>query len=146
MVNRTQTAKFSSSNLQHPVERKLLSSEITTKPNYKLRLFVRQIAVFCCTEWMNVKDDFTFVHLFDVEMKWQIPQVNNTTKPITILAIQTRKAHKWWDQSHWCATQFILTGNHNAHPLNIWVQLQLLCAQRGKDIGFSWQVRVIASK
>ena len=38
-----------------------------------------------------------------------------------------------------CRTMF-LAGKRNANPLTILVHLQLLCAQRGKELALCWRV------
>ena len=53
------------------------------------------------------------------------------------------KDHKLWDIRRRCAGHFFKAGKHNAYKLNILVHLQLLCAcaQRGKELEFSWWVK-----
>ena len=36
----------------------------------------------------------------------------------------------------------VLAGKHNTNPVNILVYLQLLCAQRSKELRFNWQVEI----
>ena len=57
------------------------------------------------------------------------------------LKLTTRRGHKLWAKAADAMDKFS-TGKHNANPLlNMLLHLQLLYAQRGKELGVSWRVK-----